>query len=175
MSRPSFAVLILGLALAVAGCAAAPEPEPTPTGFASEEEAFAAAEETYRAYVEAANRTDLSDPRTFEPLYELTTDGALAAAREEFTMMHAEGYTRKGESAVTLVSQRKADLEAAEVELDVCIDNSDVDVLDSGGTSVVSQERLDIQPMLIVVDISDAKPLISSATARTGEPACPES
>jgi len=34
----------------------------------------------------------------------------------------------------------------------------------------VSPVRVDIHPMLIVVDISGTQPLISSATARTGEP-----
>src|SRR5688500_5990965 len=57
--------LVTGL---LAGCAGDPEPAETTHGFASEEEAFAAAEETYRAYVDALNQVDLSDPETFEPV-----------------------------------------------------------------------------------------------------------
>ena len=40
---------------ALVGCAPSSEPTPTPTGFASEAEAFEAAEATYRAYVDATN------------------------------------------------------------------------------------------------------------------------
>lgn len=57
----------------VSGCTPTPEPTPTPTGFANEEEAFRAAEETYRAYVDALNEVDLADPATFEPLFVWTT------------------------------------------------------------------------------------------------------
>ncbi len=51
--------------------------------FASEEEAFAAAEETYRAYVDALNQVDLSDPETFEAVYAWTTGDANADERKD--------------------------------------------------------------------------------------------
>ena len=50
--------------------------------FATEEEAFAAAEETYREYVDALNQVDLSDPETFEAVYAWTTGDANAKERE---------------------------------------------------------------------------------------------
>ena len=62
--------LVTGL---LAGCVGDPGPVETTPGFASEEEAFAAAEETYRAYVDALNQVDLSDPETFEPVFAWTT------------------------------------------------------------------------------------------------------
>ncbi|HOQ22628.1 MAG TPA: hypothetical protein PLN62_09415, partial [Microbacterium sp.] len=65
---PAVGAALLALAL-VTGCAPEPAPTPTPTGFASDDEAFAAAEATYRAYVDALNAVDLSDPATFEPVY----------------------------------------------------------------------------------------------------------
>jgi len=170
------AVVLAAVTLLATACAAAPAPSPTPTptGFESEEEAFAAAEETYRAYVEAANNVNLKDPETFEPLYELTTGAALAAAREEFTMMHAEGYQREGTTAIALLEHRSADVEGGTAELDVCVDNSDLDVLDESGASVVSPDRPDIQPMRIEFELRDDRSaLISSALARTGEPECP--
>ena len=53
------------LAVLMSGCAADPSVEPTPTPtFANEDEAFAAAEATYRAYVDALNQVDLADPAT---------------------------------------------------------------------------------------------------------------
>ena len=70
-TRVTAAALGALLMLTLAGCTT-PEPtDPTPTptsAFASEEEAFAAAEATYRAYVDALNEVDLSDPETFEPV-----------------------------------------------------------------------------------------------------------
>src|SRR5215207_2167659 len=93
------AALVVAVAVVSAtatGCQ--PEPGPSPSGplFASEEEAFAAAEETYRAYVDALNQVDLSDPETFEPVYALTTGDANAEARRALTRMHADGWTVEG-------------------------------------------------------------------------------
>ena len=82
ISRVARVTLALAIVLGMAtGCQ--PEPEPSPTGpvFATEEEAFAAAEETYRAYVDALNQVDLSDPETFEAVYAWTTGDANAGER----------------------------------------------------------------------------------------------
>ncbi len=84
--RVASVTLSLALVIAVAtGCR--PEPEPSPSGpaFATEAEAFAAAEETYRAYVDALNQVDLSDPETFEAVYAWTTGDANANERRTLT------------------------------------------------------------------------------------------
>src|SRR6188768_3952981 len=91
------------------GCFAPPDPEPTPL-FSSEEEAFAAAEATYRAYVDALNQVDLSDPETFEEVYAWTTGEANAGARKSFSQMHADGWIVGGESQVTKVEPIESDL-----------------------------------------------------------------
>ena len=82
------------------GCQSEPAPSPTAPVFSSEEEAFAAAEQTYRAYVEALNQVDLSDPATFEAVYAWTTGAANAGARESFSTMHADGWVVVGDSVV---------------------------------------------------------------------------
>ncbi len=94
------AALAFGLAI-VAGLATGcrPEPAPSPTApvFSSEEEAFAAAEQTYRAYVDALNEVDLSDPATFEAVYAWTTGDANAQGSEDASVeMHADGWTVSG-------------------------------------------------------------------------------
>ena len=126
-SRLAPVALVLALVTGMAtGCFAQPEPEETPP-FASEEEAFAAAEETYRAYVDALNQVDLSDPETFEDVYAWTTGDANAGARESFSQMHADGWVVSGaigSHTIEPESLSKADRNV--VQLAVCLDVSGV-------------------------------------------------
>lgn len=97
MLRRLARVALLGALLAGALTACTPEPEPTPTPpFATEAEAFAAAEATYRAYVDALNAVDLSDPATFEDVYAWTTGELNANDRRGLTNYHAEGVVEVG-------------------------------------------------------------------------------
>ena len=95
--RAAAAAIVLALALGMT-TACQPDPAPSASGpiFANEEEAFAAAEETYRAYVDALNQVDLSDPETFEAVYAWTTGEANAGARKSLLEMHADGWTVTG-------------------------------------------------------------------------------
>src|SRR3546814_19121412 len=84
LARSARALAVLALVGAAAtGCVGTPEPrETTPTPL-RDAEAFAAAEETYRAYVDALNPVDLSDPATFEPVSPLTTRHLTSQDRSE--------------------------------------------------------------------------------------------
>ncbi|GAB2691918.1 hypothetical protein BKA24_002289 [Microbacterium marinum] len=131
-------------AFSLSACAPpAPEPSPTATGFASEEEAFAAAEETYRAYVDALNDVDLADPQTFEPLFALTTGELNDLDRRTFSEMHAAGQSVSGETRILAINGLRSD--GNEVDIESCIDVSNVDVRDANGTSLVSADRPDRQ------------------------------
>jgi len=157
------------------GCGpAAPTPTPTPTGFASEEEAFAAAEATYRAYVDALNQVDLSDPTTFEEVYRWTTGDANAGARELFSEMHAEGLAVSGDSMVQGVSLGEVTAKPLTVRLDVCLDVREVVVSDSSGASVVDPARTDVQSLAITVAESATTTglAIAAISGREGEPLC---
>lgn len=139
------ATIGLFVALTAAACTTpAPEPTPTPTGFATEAEAFAAAEATYRAYVDALNAVDLSDPATFEPVYELTTGEASAQERESLSEMHANGWVKSGPTVVVSVVLQPPE-SASEVVLHACLDVSGVSVTNATGESVVANERPDQQ------------------------------
>ncbi len=95
--RSRLSVIVAASALAAAllsGCTGEPAPVVSTPSFATEDEAFAAAEQTYRNYVDALNQVDLSDPATFEPVYAWTTGDANARARETFSQMHADGWTQ---------------------------------------------------------------------------------
>ena len=175
MSRLVPAALAFVLAAgAISGCSPQPEPEDPPQ-FASEEEAFAAAEETYRAYVDALNHVDLSDPETFEDVYAWTTAEANAGARESFSQMHADGWIVDGETRIQLAEPRDWSDPRQSVELDICLDVSDVTLVDSAGQSVVAADRRDVQSMhasLVTAQSSSTGLLISLIEGREGAPEC---
>lgn len=138
-SAALLATTVLAATLAACAPASAPTPTPTPTGFASEEEAFAAAEATYLAYIDALNQVDLSDPTTFEPVYALLDDDALASEKKTLTQMHADGWKVSGETEVPSISSG-----ATPAQILVCQDVSRVTVVDAAGESRVSPDRPDI-------------------------------
>jgi hypothetical protein len=150
-------VLTVGVATGCSSPAAAPELSPT---FTSKDQAFAAAEATYRAYVDALNKVDLSDPSTFEGVYAWTTGELNGRDRKNFADWHAKGYSLFGDAQVDSVSPRDANLAEQTVVIDACYDVSGVDVRDDSGESLVSAERPDIQSLQVT--------FVGSATAPHG-------
>lgn len=142
------------VALALTACTPEPDPSPTPTGFASDAEAFAAAEKTYRAYVDALNAIDFGDPSTFEPVLAWTTGTLNAEDRRDFSHYHANDMEVVGAYRVTNVTPADVDASAsmpADVAIDACFDVSDTDVLDGSGSSVVSTTRPDVLALRITL------------------------
>ncbi|QAY60219.1 hypothetical protein ET475_09615 [Microbacterium protaetiae] len=176
-------VLVATLACAgvlLAGCAPEPDPTPSPTApFASEAEAFAAAEKTYRAYVDALNNVDLSDPATFEDLYVWETGDALATDKEAFTTMHADGWTMNGTTVVTLIQPADTAMGTAlELRVNACADVSDVTIEDGEGASMVDQDRGNMQSLLITFNRSTSTPTgwaIAQVDGREEGPSCESS
>jgi hypothetical protein len=172
---PAAAAVALALAVLLSGCTPPPQPEPTPA-FSSEAEAFAAAEATYRAYVDALNDVDLSDPETFEEVYAWTTGDANAAIRKSFSEMHADGLTVTGTTLATVVEPLQAGGAGVEsVELAVCLDVSGVSLVDATGTSAVDPNRPDVQSMSITLRRDGETStgwVISRIDGREGGPTC---
>ena len=164
---------ILALALIsalAAGCSPAAEPTPTPTpAFASEEEAFAAAEETYREFTMHLNQVDTTDPETFEPLYELSSGEFEAADRKAYSKMHAERVVIDGDTRVLSFSGESVD--GSSVIAQVCLDVSEVTVVDSDGISQVDPGRPEIYPLRVTFLIEGENLLIDSASL-DGDIAC---
>ena len=176
ISRFAAAAFALAVVLGMTtGCQ--PEPTPSPSGpaFATEEEAFAAAEETYRAYVDALNQVDLSDPATFEAVYAWTTGELNASDRKGLSNYYAEGVTVAGDSRIALVELDSWDTQNASIVLAACIDVSDVQVMDKNGAPLVDPDRVDVQSLAIsaVADPSSATGLlVTSIGPREGDPVC---
>ncbi|WP_460773953.1 hypothetical protein [Microbacterium sp. GXF7504] len=166
------AVVLLCLGLTGCGTSPSPEPSPTASGFADEAEAFAAAEETYRAYVDALNRVDLSDPETFEDVYAWTTGELNASDRKSFSAWHAEGYSLRGEAIVQQIEPLK--YEFPEVLLHACYDVSGIDVVDAGGESLVSPDRPGVQSLLVSLEQSpeSSNELLVSAINPSEDASC---
>lgn len=165
---------MLALALA-AGCTPTPEPTPTPTGFASDAEAFRAAEETYRAYVDALNQVDLADPKTFEPVFSWTTGAFNRAERMTLSRMAADRWQVGGETIVSRVDYLSTELPLGDATIGACVDVSTVTLVDSEGVSQVSEDRPDVQSTLITLTTSGDSPtgfLVASVEGTNLEPPC---
>jgi hypothetical protein len=126
----------------LAACTPQPEPAPKPTKtalFSSDAEAFKAAEETYAEYLTALNETDLSDARTFEPVYDWLTDTALASEKKSLSTYHAEKLHRTGLTdfdAFTPLSYADNVVIAH-----LCLDVSSVDLLSENNESLLQPDR----------------------------------
>lgn len=169
------AAALIAVVVLLAGCTPEPEPTPTPTGFTSEAEAFAAAEETYRAYVEAGNQVDLSDPATFEPVLSWTTGEQKALEHQSFTQLHAEGVSVSGQTNVVAVELLEWSRSTQLLRLTACQDVSDVDLVDSAGNSMVSEDREPLQAQdveLVVVASSPTAMLIQRVDGAEDDSVC---
>ncbi|WOQ70864.1 hypothetical protein RYJ27_06680 [Microbacterium limosum] len=139
----------------------------------TDDEAFAAAEATYRSYVDALNQVDLSDPNTFEAVYAWTTGEANAGERRLFTEMHSKRLTVSGHSTATLVVPQARS--GTEVLMDVCLDVGPVDLVDESGASVVAPDRVDLQRMRVAATEDPGSPTgyrIGAIDGRLDGPGC---
>ena len=124
----------------LAACTPTPEPTPTPTAlFSSDEEAYAAAEETYRAYAAASNAVELDDPATFESVYVWLDEAALAAAKKSYSTMHADDLALSGTTTFDTVDGVTFANDVVTIEL--CLDLTDIKLTNAAGESVLSSDR----------------------------------
>lgn len=170
--RRSAAPLALLAALSLAGCTA-PDPEPTPTVaptteplFASEEEALAAAEEAYSAYVDMADLLLSESGVDPERLRPLVGDQLYERQEAGFKQAAASGLIGTGQTNFLVDRVQAVDLEASVGEqviaAYVCRDVSGVDILDSDGNSVVSEDRVSILPVEVAWSRGSANELVVS-------------
>lgn len=154
--RRRTATLALAIGITLVGCAS-PATGPTPTpSFADADAAYAAAEATYRAYVDALNAVELSDPTTFEDVFQWTTGDVNAADRETLSAYHAEGLTVSGDSVVQSITPVAARDGFSEVGLAVCLDVSHIAITDPNGVSRVDPDRVDVQTLNAGLSVGDS-------------------
>lgn len=150
-SVPHLRVIVTGVLLAVlltlTACTSTADPAPTPTAtplFASKKEAFAAAEKTMNRYIQALNAVDTTDPRTFEPLFQLSSGALENTDRKNFSAMHADRQVLSGSTHLRSFRGLRARSPFAAVTAEVCLDVSEVQILNADGSSGVSPSRPDV-------------------------------
>ena len=124
------------------GCTAPPEPEPTPTAlFATDEQAYAAAEEVYREYIVAVNAR-IAGASTPDP-QDYLTGLALEADIDGVRSLEDEGVHLAGESVVTSFAGTRSSVEGGRLSVSAraCLDAQNVTLIDGTGANVTPSER----------------------------------
>ncbi|CAH0234033.1 hypothetical protein SRABI76_02829 [Microbacterium oxydans] len=122
------------------GCSAEPRPTPTATPlFATEDEAFSAAEEVYREYLDAGNARiagkDSPDPQDY------LIGQALEADIDAVNSFGGQGIRLSGSAVMTSFSGESMETQA--VTATVCIDARNVRVINTAGDDVTPAARPD--------------------------------
>ncbi|GAA1248935.1 hypothetical protein JOF42_002915 [Microbacterium phyllosphaerae] len=164
-------LMVLGTAQLV-GCAPEPAPAPSPTpAFASEEEAFAAAEEVYRAYNDAGNARirgeQEPDPQSF--LEGVALEGDI----EGQGLLREWGFHASGEATIMSFVGREASVDdpIAEVTGYVCIDVSKLRVISRTGLDVTPPDRGDVVSQ-VVQFAGDSEHLMITRESSADEGSC---
>jgi hypothetical protein len=146
--RLAAVTLVIAVGLSLGGCAPdAPAPKPTaspsPTPlFATDEEALAAAEEAYAAYLSVTDQVFMDGAADIGVLGTVATRKQLDLDREELSKAAEMGYRSQGSTTFeNMTLQSRSDNDEAAVVVYLCEDVTSVDVVDSNGISVVSPER----------------------------------
>lgn len=152
---------------ALAACSpAAPAPTPTPTGWASDEEAFAAAEETYRAYIDATNAY-FQDPKTVAQPTQFLTGQALEDEIDSVRAYEEAMVRPAGE--LHLLSIQGVEVQAGRIDIHVCIDVRDSRVVDFNGKDVTPQGRQPFASVLVTA-VPDPRGLLLSSVIPSEAP-----
>jgi hypothetical protein len=184
--RSAAAATALGITLTLAGlssCASGEDPVQPPPGpdpsatpvFASEEEALAAAEELYGRYLEISNAIGAGGWRDTDRYGEVARERALDDELETAADYAAKFYHQVGDTTFdSLGLQQVMDDGTSAVLLTVylCLDVSEVDVLDAEGRSVVPEDRLERQALEVDMDSVDGALKVSRSEAWSGNSFC---
>ena len=156
-TRVATAVLLL---VAVTACAdggtnpnsSSPTPTKATTAPPSETEvASAAASSVLEKFYVVRNQLRQDPSRSLSLLDSVAVSTQLAAQKQLFKKERAQGLRQTGETKVAKLEVQSVNLDNSDpklgkvptVQIDVCLDVSDVDVVDKNGKSVVSPDRPD--------------------------------
>ena len=159
------AAVMLALA-ALTACTPDPTPTPSPTGFASDEEAFAAAEDTYRAYIDASN-AQREDPDSLPSPTDFLTGDALTNEIDSQREITEQGLQLVGPLKIHAVNGVEATSTTATIG--VCLDVSGTRVLNTSDQDVTPADRESLLGLQVEVVTDGARTYISSSIASDDE------
>jgi hypothetical protein len=153
-----------------------PAPSATPI-FASDDEALAAAEEAYRAYLRVLDEIYADSGADPERLLEVASEPVFQKELPSFEETQADGSKSVGQTKFDSMSLQSFDglkkLDAVVVY--VCEDFSATDILNASGVSIVSPTRQTRWPLTVAFDFTPrpSSPLIVSEISDwTGQDFC---
>lgn len=155
------------LLVVLSGCDGPPPhvtPVPTPSVtpvFASDEEALAAAEESYAAYLAVSDQIFAEGGVDADRLRTVATGTFLEASLQGFQEVQASGWHSTGVSKSDSYQLQKVE-PAGLLSVYLCTDVSDIDVLDSTGQSVVSPDRPNRTLFEVTFEVADTHLLVAS-------------
>jgi hypothetical protein len=181
----SVAALMLAATLAVlTGCSApeTPPPASSPSAtakpvFGSDEEALAAAEKAYTEYLRMSDRILAGGGEDPERIASLAVGRALEDAYAGYDEFRQASLRSVGSTTLKEISlqQVNASAESGAVIAYVCLDVSEVDVVDGHGRSVVESSRPPLQAFEAVFDMSSVERgrlILASREPRRAEGIC---
>lgn len=138
--RFGIATAVVAVSVGLAGCTPAPAPKPTPTPlFASEAEAFKAAEQVYRDYTEAGNAAHGGDASASPEQY--LSGSALEDEIAVQRQLQEEKLKVVGPIRIVSFSGTDFEPETSRVLAKVCLDVKGARVIDAAGADVTPTTR----------------------------------
>ncbi len=169
-ARLTPALLVAALLATTVGCSPTPSPPPTPTPtplFATEEEAFAAAEDVYREYNEAVNaeRRGAPDANPRDYLVGL----ALESDTDARNILASRGLTIEGDGVVADFTKEEIRLGTSpRLVAEACLDVGSTHVINDQGSDVTPPDRSSRVALRITMLANDGRWLVAESTAREG-------
>ncbi len=126
-------------------------PMPTPSPTSSSEQAAANAETLVREYYRVIDQLGLDPSVPLTTLDKVAISEELSVRQRQFERERRDGWTQTGETKIVELKVQSVNLDNSDptkglvpaVQVDVCVDVTDVEILDASGSSVVTATRPD--------------------------------
>lgn len=153
-------------------CAPTPAPSSSPSAVPTAsvtagEQAYREAEDTYRKYVAALNARRVAPDAAPDPLIYLGGSARIESERAQRAFA-SKGIRLSGDTRIASVAEKTNEVDR--VVLLVCVDSSEVRVLNRDGSDVTPAERVDRGLLEVRVDRRDGQTLI--VESRDGGSSC---
>ena len=176
MRRLLLAAGAVAILVAISGCDAADPrvtPAPTPSAtpvFASDEEALAAAEAAYAAYLAVSDAIVQEGGAKPERIAPHVTEEQLPATLDGFKAFVDGGLRSTGASAFD--GMTIAQFDETTIDAYVCLDITNVRIIDATGTDVTRADRDNRLPLELGFEVSPTGLLIARSDAWSGNDFC---